>query len=257
MKAFLAERFGSFFLYPVVVMLLGAIILGTGCGSTPDPVTNDQADGEVKLFYSSPEGASEGTIVQPTPAPETVATIGENAPSDQPEILPSPGVEYHGYLISPNDLLGISILGEDDLSIIVRVSENGSISFPLLGIVKATGYTPIQFERKLESLLEKDYLINPSVNINIREYSTISVLGQVKKPGTFEIQGRLTVTHAIALAGGLTNISSPNGTKVIRRTNGEKTIIPIRLKDIMGDGDISKDILLKPGDLIVVPESFF
>ncbi len=67
----------------------------------------------------------------------------------------------------------------------------------------------------------------------------------------------MTVTQAIAMAGGLTNIASANGTTVIRELNGEKKNIAVPLKDILGDGDLSKDIPLKPRDLIWVPESFF
>jgi polysaccharide export outer membrane protein len=168
-----------------------------------------------------------------------------------------PGGESADYLISPHDVLDISVLGEEELSLIVRVSEKGVISFPLLGGIQVAGFTSIELERELERKLEKDFLVSPSVNISIKEYSTISVLGQVKKPGSYEIKGRMTVTQAIAMAGGLTNIASANGTTVIRELNGEEKNIAVPLKDILGDGDLSRDIPLKPRDLIWVPESFF
>jgi len=254
----LAELFGSFFLYPAAIMLLGAILLGTGCGSTPEAAAPAQSTGEMKLFYSQPGSQPEEppAILDDVSVPEVAAESEEDLP---PQIENSDGVgeKNSDYLISPHDVLDISVLGEEDLSQIVRVSEKGVISFPLLGEIKATGYAPLQLERVLEEMLEKDFLVSPSVNISIKEYSTISVLGQVKKPGSYEIKGRLTVTQAIALAGGLTRIASPNGARVIRKSTGGEEIIPIRLKDIMGDGDLSQDISLKPGDLIVIPESFF
>ena len=258
MKKSLAEMIGSFFLYPAAIMLLGAIALVTGCGSTPKPMTTDQSDGEVKLFYSQPKVQTDAPLFTPDHAgsPEAITVSDE----DHPGQLEESAGEITGnsdYLISPHDVLDISVLGEEELSQIVRVSEKGSISFPLLGEVRASGYTPFQLEKRLEELLEKDYLVSPSVNITIREYSTIPVLGQVKKPGSYEIKGRLTVTQAIALAGGLTKIASPNGTTVIRKLNGGEKTIAIPLKDILGDGDLSKDIPLKPRDLIWVPESFF
>jgi len=258
MKKSLAEIFGSFFLCPAVIMLLAAIILGTGCGSTPEPAAPDPSTGEVTLFYSQP-------VVPPGETPAGLDDINDpKVTEDSEEILPSQiedsdevGVENSDYLISPHDVLDISVLGEEELSQTVRVSEKGAISFPLLGEIQAAGFTSIDLERELEEKLEKDYLVSPSVNIVIKEYSTISVLGQVKKPGSYEIKGRLTVTQAIAMAGGLTNIASPNGTTVIRKQDGGETIIAVPLKDILGDGDLSRDIPLKPRDLIWVPESFF
>jgi len=258
MKKSLAELFGSFFLYPAAILLLGAITLGTGCGTTPGPAVPAQSPGDVKLFYSQPENQQEETSPSPgdTGEPDAIAETEEGLPH-QLEGTENPGVESSDYLISPHDVLDISVLGEEDLSQIVRVSEKGVISFPLLGEIQAAGFTSIELERELEVKLEKDYLVAPSVNISIKEYRTISVLGQVKKPGSYEIKGRLTVTQAIAMAGGLTNIASANGTTVIRKQAGGETIIAVPLKDILGDGDLSRDIPLKPRDLIWVPESFF
>jgi protein involved in polysaccharide export with SLBB domain len=230
---------------PAGVIILGwALFLGWGCGGTPEPRTDPESIEAGKLFYSRAEDTAE--------EPESGSTA-ETATAD---LVPIPD-EGDSYLINPHDLIEVSVLGESDLSLSVRVSERGMISFPLLGEVRAAGYSPIQFERRLEDLLEEDYLVSPSVNVTIREYGTISVLGQVQKPGSFEIKGRLTVTRAIAQAGGLTSTASPNGTRIIRKYSGREEIIPVRLNDILKDGDLAHDIPLRPGDLIVVPESFF
>ncbi len=221
----------------LLVALIGAPIFLGGCGGTPEPAADPEALESGAFFYSRPDENA---------GMESVA--GEIA---------EPAPEVDSYLINPHDLLDISVLGESDLSLTVRVSERGMISFPLLGEIRAAGYTSIQFERQLEVQLEEDYLVSPSVNVTIKEYGTISVLGQVQKPGSFEIKGRLTVTRAIAQASGLTNTASPNGTRIIRRYNDREEIIPVRLNDILKDGDLSHDIPLRPGDLIVVPESFF
>ncbi len=258
MKKSLAKIFGSFFLSPAALMLLGVSIIGTGCGSTPEPAATSQSTGEVTLFYSQSASQAEATpaILDDTNESEVIADSEENLPSQLEDSAIS-DVENSDYPISPHDVLRISVLGEDDLSVTTRVSERGAISFPLLGEVQVSGYTSLQFERRLEELLGKDYLVSPSVNISIIEYSTISVLGQVKKPGTFEIKGKMTISQAIAMAGGLTRIASPNGTKVIRKINGEKEVISVPLNDILKDGDLREDIPMKPGDLVVVPESFF
>lgn len=234
-------------LIAAVMALTVALFWGGGCGGTPEPQPELAPVENGELIYPRPSTTAQDRKEE-IPAAETGETIAETG---------EPAAVDDSYLINPHDMLDISVLGESDLSLSVRVSELGMISFPLLGEVRAAGYTPIQFERKLEDLLEKDYLVSPSVNITILEYGTISVLGQVHKPGSFEIKGRLNVTRAIALAGGLTNTASPNGTRIIRKYNGREEIIPVRLNDILKDGDLSHDIPLRPGDLVVVPESFF
>lgn len=257
MKKFTVEIFGSFFLFIMPVFLIGIITLGSGCaGSLPLPANEESRD-EAKLFYSRPNESVEDESAAATKMPTPSHGAVTNSLKYSPPVPPPPPGGVSDYLINSYDVISISVLGEDNLSVTARVSERGSISFPLLGEVRVAGYTTLQFERRLEELLEKDYLVSPSVNLSIIEYSTISVLGQVKKPGAFEIKGKMAVSQAIALAGGLTKIASPNGTKVIRRVNGEEEVISVHLNDILGDGDLRGDIPLKPGDLIVVPESFF
>jgi protein involved in polysaccharide export with SLBB domain len=261
MKKSLAEIFGSFFLQLSTIILIGIILIGTGCATSPTPSTVEPPGTEVIPFYSlSDNSVKDETIsstIEPTPSPETISGIILSPPIEEPEFELNHLKDDSDYIISANDVFRVSVLGEEDLSITARVSERGSISFPLLGEVRVSGYTPLQFERRLERLLEKDYLVSPSVNISILEYSTISVLGQVKKPGAYEIKGRMTISQAIALAGGLTQIASPNGTKVIRKTTGGEKVIPVYLNDILKDGNLSGDITLKSGDLVVIPESFF
>lgn len=161
------------------------------------------------------------------------------------------------YLIQPSDLLDISVMGEPDLSQAARVSESGFISFPLLGEVRVAGRTAFELQKEMEKLLGRDFLVSPTVNIFIREYSTISVLGQVRRPGAYQLRGRMTVTEAIAQAGGLTETANPNRTRVIRRLNDEEEVITVRVKRILDRGNLSRDVMLQPGDLVVVPESFF
>ena len=113
--------------------------------------------------------------------------------------------------------------------------------------------------KKITYLLEKDYIVNPQVSVFIEEYSTISVMGQINKPGSFEIKGRLSVVEAISMAGGFTKIASPNGVKVIRTNqDGSKETIQVKVNDIINNrGKESDDILLQAGDIVTVPESFF
>lgn len=164
------------------------------------------------------------------------------------------------YRIGPENLLQIDVhYGKDGtISQKVRVSSKNQISFPLVGEVDVTGLTVSELEKKLYTLLERDYLVNPQVNVVIEEYSTISVIGEVKKPGSYPVKGRLTVVEAVSLAEGFSRIASPNHTKVIRTNpDGSKTEIPVRLGDIMKGGRQKSNIYLQGGDVVVVPESLF
>lgn len=165
------------------------------------------------------------------------------------------------YKINPSDLLEISVYQEPDLNKIIRVSQDGYISFPLIGKVKIEGITVIEAEEKIAALLGQDYLINPQVTVFIKEYYSkkVVIMGEVKRPGSYEFpQGRdLTVLEAIALAGGFSNVAAIDKTKVIRVENGIQKYIQIKITDITQGGDKSKDIILKPNDIIFVPERIF
>ncbi|MFH0855467.1 MAG: polysaccharide biosynthesis/export family protein [Candidatus Omnitrophota bacterium] len=168
--------------------------------------------------------------------------------------------EETAYRIGPENLLQIDVhYGKDGIiSQKVRVSSQGMINFPLVGELEASGLTTSDLEQKLFELLNKDYLVNPQVTVVIEEYSTVSIMGEVKKPGSYPIKGKLTVVELISLAEGFTKIASPNGTKVIRTNpDGSKTEFKIRVSDIVNKGRQKTNIELQAGDVVVVPQSLF
>ena len=167
---------------------------------------------------------------------------------------------FSGYTIGPENVLQIDVYyGRDkELSRKVRVSSRGRITFPLLGEVDALGLSVAELENKITDLLNRDYLVNPQVSVFIEQYSTVSILGQVKEPGSFEIKGNLSLVELISLAGGFTKIAATNDVRVMRTLpDGEKTTIKVKANDIINKGRDEDDIQLKPGDIIMVPESFF
>jgi len=164
------------------------------------------------------------------------------------------------YRIGPENVLQIDVYyGRDrELDRKVRVSAKGYITFPLLGEVKAEGLTIAELEKRLTEMLEKDYLVNPQVSVFIEEYSTVSVLGQVKEPGAYEIKGRLSVVEVISMAGGFTKIANTNAVRVLRTyADGRKKTFVVKVNDIINKGREDEDIQLMPGDIVTVPESFF
>ncbi|MFA6637163.1 MAG: polysaccharide biosynthesis/export family protein [Candidatus Omnitrophota bacterium] len=175
-------------------------------------------------------------------------------------VFAEPSQELSGYRIGPENVLQIDVYyGRDrELSRKVRVSSRGRINFPLLGEVEAAGITVAELEQRLTELLDRDYLVNPQVSVFIEKYSTVSILGQVKEPGSFEIKGRLSLIELISLAGGFTKIASTNDVRIIRTTSdGTKSTIRVRANDIINRGREEDDIPLEPGDIVTVPESFF
>lgn len=174
------------------------------------------------------------------------------------------GKNQSDYYISGKDILYITVYNEPELSYdrqtsrSLRVSVDGNISFPLLGEIKVAGLTPYQLEKKLERLLSDGYIVNPHVAVIVGEYyGTVCVIGEVKNPGQIKLVDKnITIIEAISMAGGFTDVASPNRTHIIRIENNVEKKIPIKVNKIMR-GNKSKDIILKPDDIVVVPEAFF
>lgn len=164
------------------------------------------------------------------------------------------------YKISGADLLDITIYQQQDLDRKVRVSQNGTISFPLIGIVEVGGLSVNQAEEAISKKL-RDYLISPQVSIFIKEYGNkkVFVLGEVKKPGSVELptEAKLTVVEAISLAGGFTPIAAPDRTKIIRTMDGKSQILTVEISAITKRGEKQKDLFLEPSDVVYIPQSFF
>lgn len=159
------------------------------------------------------------------------------------------------YIIHPNDVLQISVYNEPDLEKTVRVSEQGIVNYPLLGNIKAVDMSIRELEKDIADLLSKDYLVNPQVHVFIKEYgSKVSVLGQVRKPGTFELKGQMNLMEAIAAAGDFTETGNPARVKVLRKVDDKEETYEIDTTFITGSGDNSKDLELQPSDVVVVEE---
>lgn len=165
------------------------------------------------------------------------------------------------YTIEPEDVLLITVYEQPDLTTKARVTSEGHITFPLIGRIHVADLTPSEVEAKIKELLKEDYLVEPQVSVFIEEYhlKQVSVLGSVNMPGKYDMhkERETTVLEAIAMAGGFSNVASVNGTRVIRNEDGKEVTIAIKVTDITKKGLKEKDIPLKPGDIIFVPESFF
>ena len=174
------------------------------------------------------------------------------------------------YRIGPEDLLEISIYEDDKLNKTVRVSSQGDISLPLLGVLKVEGLTTVQLEREIRDLLSERLYQNPHVSVFIKEYRSqrISVIGAVEKPGVYDVIGQKTVLEGLALAGGLKEDAGqllflirppPSDEKSPEKAEDSKERMPetlvIDLEGLLVKGNLSLNLPLKNGDVINIPVS--
>ena len=167
-----------------------------------------------------------------------------------------------GYRINGGDLLHISVYGEPNLNQEVAVQPDGGIAFPLVGNLDARGMTLKDLQARIaDSLRESQYfpnLTDNEVTVAMLEASgnSVSVVGQVKQPGTFVFDTQLDVMQALSLAGGLTPFASKSKIKILRRdSSGKQAAIPFDYSDIEDGEQLDKNILLRGGDVVVVPQA--
>jgi polysaccharide export outer membrane protein len=164
------------------------------------------------------------------------------------------------YRLSANDLLSIAVFQEDDLTTTVRISKDGTINFPLIGIVKIGDKTAHEAARVIEDLLAKDYLVNPQVTLTVLEFSKrkFTILGQVMKPNTYDMpdDSTLNLLQAIGLAGGYTRIANPSKITLKRQEGSRETVYKLDAKSMARSESIKRFEVL-PGDTITVGESLF
>ena len=184
----------------------------------------------------------------PTPAPSPTPTAVEPKPPDT------------NYIIGPGDSLGVFVWRNPELSVTVPVRPDGKISTPLVEDMVAVGKTPPQLARDMEKVLS-EYVRSPKVNIIVTTaasaFSLVKVVGQVQKPSALPYREGMRVLDAILAVGGLTQFASGNRARIVRMENGKETIIHVKVADLVNNGDVKQNAPLKPGDVLVVPQSIF
>jgi polysaccharide export outer membrane protein len=177
---------------------------------------------------------------------------------------------YRDYKIGPEDLIELSVFEEEKLNKTVRVSSQGNISLPLLGVLRVKGLTANELEKEVRDLLAEKYFQDPHVSIFIKEYRNqrISVIGAVEKPGAFDVTGKKTILDVLGLAGGLKEdagqllflIRPPQPEDEVSKGKEEsETMKPstfvIDLEELLIKGDLTLNLSLTHGDVINVPVS--
>ncbi len=165
------------------------------------------------------------------------------------------------YLIGAGDMLDVFVWRNPELSRRVPVRPDGKISTPLVEDIQAVGKSPTQLARDVEVVLA-EYIRSPKVNIIVTSFvgtfsRQIRVVGQAANPQAIPYRDEMTVLDVIIEVGGLAEFASGNRAKIIRKINGEQVEIKVRLKDLINKGKIEENILMMPGDVLIIPESRF
>jgi polysaccharide export outer membrane protein len=175
-----------------------------------------------------------------------------------PEALVKPGQEY---LIGAGDTLQINVWHNPENTLSVTVRPDGKITIPLVENMPASEKTSSQLARDVEKVLSK-YLQDPIVTVIVTHFvgpfdEQIRVIGQAAKPLALPYRNNMTVLDVMIAAGGITEFAAGNKTRLIRKVNGVQQTYVVRLNDLIKQGDITANVIMRPGDILVIPESLF
>lgn len=180
-------------------------------------------------------------------------------PAGAADAPPAPAVAPD-YLIGPGDSLHVFVFQNEELSTTVPVRPDGKISTPLVEDMVAVGKTPSQLARDIEKSLA-EYVKSPKVNVVVMSamsvFSQVKVIGQVLHPQALPYRDGMTVLDAVLAVGGLGQFAAGNRAHLVRTENGKQTEIKVKLDALVNSGDMKQNLALKPGDVLVVPESRF
>lgn len=182
-------------------------------------------------------------------------------PSQPPPATPEKSVvDPNSYIIGPGDTLQVFVWRNPELTATIPVRPDGKISTPLVEDMVAVGKTPSGLARDVEKVLS-EYVRSPTVNVIVTvpvgTYSQVQVIGQVLKPGSLPYRAGMKVLDAILAVGGMTQFASGNRAKIVRTVDNHRQELRIKLESLVNKGDMSQNLDLRPGDVVVVPESFF
>jgi polysaccharide biosynthesis/export protein len=167
----------------------------------------------------------------------------------------------HDYLIGPSDEIDIIVWRNPEVSMLVAVRPDGKITTPLVEDLVASGKTSTQLARDIEEGLSK-YIQQPVVTVIVKRFvgpysEQIRVVGEASEPQALPYREKMTLMDVMIAVGGLTDFADGNRSRIIRKTDGEDVEYSVRLNDLVRDGDVSANVTMRQGDVLVIPESYF
>jgi polysaccharide export outer membrane protein len=203
---------------------------------------------------------------QETPPAGTTAPPAVTAPpaaaATTPTVVPAApaAVVSADYVIGPGDVMQVFVWRNPELTVTVPVRPDGKISTPLVEDMVAVGKNPSALARDIEKVLG-EYVRSPQVNVIVTQpasaFSQVKVIGKVERPQALAYREGMTVLDAVLAVGGLAPFAAGNRTRLMRTVDGKQKEIRVKLGDLVNDGDMKQNLVLQPGDVLVVPESRF
>lgn len=165
------------------------------------------------------------------------------------------------YVVGPLDNLEIFVWRQPELSRGVTVRPDGRFSMPLIDDIAATGRTPTQLARDIEEQLDQ-YVQSPIVTVIVGGFQgpfaqQVRVVGSAIAPQAIPYQANMTLLDVMIAVGGMTEFAAGNSSTLARVENNNQREYTVRLDDLLKDGDVSANVKIEPGDVIIIPESFF
>ena len=191
-------------------------------------------------------GTSPGAMAQG--AKDSAAT------TPQSPAPPNSATEDPDYVIGADDQLDISVWKEPEITRRVPVRTDGKISIPLLNDIQAAGLTPMQLQAQITEKLKK-FLTEPQVTVTVMATNSrrVYIMGEVGRPGPIGLLSNMTVLQAITTAGGLGQFANSSKIRILRTEGGKQVVFSFNYKDVLAGKNPEQNIMLKPGDSIVVP----
>ena len=172
----------------------------------------------------------------------------------------SASTDDYSYIIGPGDNLNIIVWRNPELSMSVPVRPDGKFSTPLIDELVAQGKNPVEIAREIEKMLGK-YVRDPVVTVIVTGFvgpydQQIRVVGEAARPQALPYKQKMTVLDVMIAVGGLTDFAAGNDAIILRTAESSKQY-SVRLKDLVKRGDVSANVEMKPGDIVIIPQSFF
>ena len=165
------------------------------------------------------------------------------------------------YTIGPGDQMQVFVWRSPELSAMVRVRPDGRISVPLIDDLEVEGKTPSAVGREIEAKLS-NFVKDAVVTVMMVDFvgpldRQVRIIGEASKPQSITYRNGITVLDVIILSGGLTQYAAGNRATIVRIVDGRETVYGVRLDDLLKNGDISANVPVAPGDVIIIPQSYF
>ena len=193
----------------------------------------------------------------------SLALVGCASRSPYPELPTSQGNAQYStkYRIAAGDSLNIFVWRNPDVSTTVTVRPDGFLTAPLLEDFPAAEKTPTELARDLEKELST-YLRDPLVTVMVNGFvgayeDQIRIVGEATSPQAMLYRDSMTLLDVMIQVGGLTEFADGNNTVIIRNEDGERKLYKVRIEDLIRDGDITANVDMKPGDIMIIPEDWF